>query len=165
MRERALTLTVSGREGRRLFRREPEGWKAEIASDVAFALGPGRFKLIGLVRHEHEPRVATFRRLSFDNTGQFDSTFSQTTELGEYILRAKYTLGRTGGQEWQPSAEAAFNSLVAGTELAEAFGAGPLTPVSLDRSKTRVEEVRGKALLIYSRPIGTTLGFQIAAGA
>lgn len=163
--DRQQVFALTGVEGRRVLRGGGDGWNGELGGDLGFNLGPGRLKLIALARQELEPFESTFLRGGLDGSGLYQSAFSQTTDAGEYILRGEYGLARPGGHEWQVTAEGAFNVLEAATTLSEAFGGGPLVPVSLDASNTRVEEVRGEAIVTHTRPLARALTLQLAAGA
>ncbi|HRJ01126.1 MAG TPA: TonB-dependent receptor plug domain-containing protein [Hyphomonas sp.] len=165
VRDRAQVYPVAGPEGRRVFQGVEDGWKSEIGADLEFGAGPGRLKLISLVRHKHNPVEDTFLRGGLDGSNLFQSDFRQTTDEGEYILRSEYSLKPAPGREWQASAESAFNFLEADTFLAEGFGGGALIPVVLNTSNVRVEERRFEAMLTHTRALSPRLTLQAAIGA
>lgn len=165
VRDRGKVFPVSGVEGRRIFQSVEDGWKSELGADIEFDAGPGRLKLIGLARHEHDPVTDSFLRGGLDGSNLFRSEFRQTTDEGEYILRGEYGLKTTPGREWQLSAESAFNFLEAETFLAEATGGGALIPVVLETSDVRVEERRFEAMLTHTRTLSPRVTLQAALGA
>lgn len=158
------TYPLGGVEGRRLFQFAEDEWNAEIGGDYEFGLGPGRLKLISLARHEHSPFVDRFLMGGLDGSGQYASNFAQTVDEGEYILRSEYALKTGQGHDWQISAEGAFNFLEAETSIDEAIGGGPLVPVMLDLSNTRVEERRGEVILTHGRQLTPKLNLQLSGG-
>lgn len=158
------TYPFGGVEGRRLFQGAEDEWNAELGGDYEFGFGPGRLKLIGLARHEHSPFVDRFRMGGLDGSGQYASNFEQTVDEGEYILRSEYALQTGQGRDWQISAEGAFNFLEAETALEEAIGGGPLSPVPLDLSNSRVEERRGEVILTHGRQLSPKLNLQLSGG-
>jgi hypothetical protein len=158
------TYTLGGPEGRRLFRSAEDEWNGELGGDYEFGFGPGRLKFIGLARHEHSPFVDRFLMGGLDGSGQYASNFSQTVDEGEYIARTEYALKTGQGHDWQLSAEGAFNFLEAESALEEAVGGGPLAPVMLDLSNSRVEERRGEMILTHGRQLTPKLNLQLSGG-
>ncbi|OZB14141.1 MAG: hypothetical protein B7X53_14490, partial [Hyphomonas sp. 34-62-18] len=158
------TYPLAGVEGRRLFQGAEDEWNGELGGDYEFGLGPGRLKFISLARHEHSPFVDRFYAGGLDGSGQYASNFAQTVDEGEYILRSEYALQAGKGRDWQISAEGAFNFLEAETSLDEAIGGGPLVPVMLDLSNTRVEERRGEVILTHGRQLSPKLNLQLSGG-
>ena len=158
------TYPFGGVEGRRLFQGAEDEWNGELGGDYEFGLGPGRLKFISLARHEHSPFVDRFYAGGLDGSGQYASNFAQTVDEGEYILRSEYALQTGKGRDWQISAEGAFNFLEAETSLDEAIGGGPLVPVMLDLSNTRVEERRGEVILTHGRQLTPKLNLQLSGG-
>lgn len=159
------TFPVGGPEGRRLFISSEDEWNGELGGDFEFGAGPGRLKLIGLARYEHSPYTDVFSAGNLDGTGRFDQLFLQAIDEGEYILRTEYALSTRPGVDWQVSAEGAFNSLEAETDLFEAIGGGPLVEIPLGLSNSRVEERRGEVILTHGRKLSPKLNLQISAGA
>lgn len=158
------TYPLGSVEGRRLFQFAEDEWNAEMGGDYEFGAGPGRLKFIGLVRHEHSPFVDRFYMAGLDGSGQYASNFAQTVDEGEYILRSEYALQTGKGRDWQISAEGAFNFLEAESDLAEANGGGPLLPVPLDLSNSRVEERRGEVTLTHGRQLSPKFNLQLSGG-
>ena len=142
---------------------EENGHAYEVGGDFEFALGPGRFKLIGLNRFEHEvPEtvvVTDFRDLSPDQ----GSRFAQDGEEKERIARAEYRWNG-GGADWQLSAEAAFNSLDNVSRLFQLDTLGEFIELPLPGGSARVEEDRYEVMGSYSRPLASNLSIQLSAG-
>ncbi|MFN7180260.1 TonB-dependent receptor plug domain-containing protein [Hyphomonas sp.] len=159
------TFPVGGVEGRRFFTSSEDEWNGELGGDYEFGAGPGRLKLIGLARYEHSPYTDVFRSGNLDGTGRFDQVFLQTVDEGEYILRTEYAMSTKPGVDWQVSAEGAFNTLEAETDLFEAIGGGPLVEIPLGLSNSRVEERRGEVIFTHGRKLSPKLNLQISAGA
>lgn len=141
-----------------------EGYTIEINGDYQFALGPGRLKLIGLHKYDHEPLITT-QVLSFDSGAPSTGIrLSRDSRIGETIGRAEY--GWKGGRnDWQLSFERAFNWLDQVGKLFELSPAGEFVEVDFPNGTGRVEEVRYEALGTLSRPLSPNLDLQIAAGA
>lgn len=163
--QRDARLLVSGEEQSRVITTDLDGYYADINADYAFALGPGRLKLIGVRHWEHEPLLQDliFR---FDTTGAADTgtRFSRDTRLGETILRGEY--GWKGGRnDWQLSVERAFNSLDQKGQLFELSPAGEFVEVDFPQGTGKVTEVRYEAIGTLSRPLAPNLDLQVAAGA
>ncbi len=161
----AKTFSPVNGEGRRLFEGAEDEWSAEIGADAAFGAGPGRLKLIGLLRLERSPSIDRFVRGNLNGTGLAEQDFRQTIDEGEYILRGEYRIIEASGHEWTASAEGAFNFLEAGSTLRESSGGGPLLAVPLETSNTRVEEVRSELLLGHTRAIAPDWSLQLSIGA
>ena len=139
------------------------GYQTEFNADYEFAFGPGRFKLIGLHKYDHEPLVTT-QVLSFASGAPADGTrLSRDTRIGERIGRAEYKW-KSGRNDWQFSLERAFNWLDQTGRLFELSGEGEFEEVDFANGTGRVEEVRYEALGTLSRPLGAKLDLQIAAG-
>jgi hypothetical protein len=70
---------------------EGSGYLADVNGNYEFALGPGRFKLIGLTHWEHNPFVAT-QILQFDTSGAQSqgNRFTRDSRVRETIGRAEY---------------------------------------------------------------------------
>lgn len=158
------TYPLGASEGRRLFQSAEDEWNAEIGGDYEFSAGPGRLKFIGLARYEHSPFIDRFQMAGLDGSGQYASSFAQTVDEGEYILRSEYALSAGQGRDWQISAEGAFNFLEAEAAFEEAIGGGPLVPVPLHLANSRVEERRGEVILTHGRALSPKLSLQISGG-
>ena len=141
-----------------------DGYTTEINGDYQFALGPGRLKLIGLRKFDHEPLVTT-QVLSFDSGAPSTGIrLSRDSRIGELIGRAEYGW-KTGRNDWQISLERAYNYLDQVGTLFELLPDGEFVEVDFPNGTGRVEEVRYEAMATLSRPLGPTMDLQVAAGA
>lgn len=136
----------------------------EIGGDYEFAFGPGRLKLIGLHRFEHSP-VVNASIISFeDDSPSIGSRFTQLGDEMETIGRAEYRW-KTGVNEWQLSAEGAFNSLDNVAGLFILLPDGDFEEVPLPGGTAKVTEDRAEANVSYGRPLSPTLSIQASLGA
>ena len=141
-----------------------DGYTTEVNGDYQFALGPGRLKLIGLHKFDHEPRLTT-QILSFDSGAPSTGIrLSRDSRIAELIGRAEYGW-KSGRNDWQISVERAFNSLDQVGALFELSPAGEFVQVAFPNGTGRVEEVRYEAVGTLSRPLGPRMDLQVAAGA
>ena len=81
-------------------------WNYEFGADYEFALGPGRFKAIGLRSFSHEPLIVEAVSTFSDGSPAIGERFTQTGDLGETIARGEYGWKMFGG-DWQIAGEAA----------------------------------------------------------
>lgn len=140
------------------------GYQTEINADYEFAAGPGRLKLIGLRKFDHEPLVTT-QVLSFDSGAPSTGIrLGRDTRIGELIGRAEYKW-KSGPNDWQVSLERAYNYLDQRGRLSELDAAGQFVEIPFPNGTGRVEEVRYEALGTLSRPLNSHLDLQLAAGA
>ncbi len=162
-------LEVSERTGpdqvdrvRRLATTEDEH-NYEVSGDYEWALGPGRLKLIGLHRFEHSPTVTTSILSFADGSVDTGNRFSQTGDEMETVGRAEYRL-KSGPNDWQFSAEAAFNSLdnVSGFFLLQPDGEFGEVPVPGGTAK--VTEQRYEGAVTYGRTLSPILSIQASLG-
>lgn len=140
-----------------------DGHAYEIGGDFEFAFGPGRLKLIGLQRMDHDYStdqvIATFA----DNRPPIGQFFVRDSRDLERIARAEYRF-RAGG-DWQVSGEAAFNALDTSALFGTATGGAAPVLLPFPGSAARVEEARYEGIVSYSRPLADGLTIQVAAGA
>jgi len=140
------------------------GYQTEINADYEFAAGPGRLKLIGLRKFDHEPLVTT-QVLSFDSGApSTGARLGRDTRIGELIGRAEYNW-KSGPNDWQVSLERAYNYLDQKGTFSELNSAGEFVQVPFPNGTGRVEEVRYEALGTLSRPLKPNLDLQVAVGA
>lgn len=140
------------------------GYRTEFNADYEFAAGPGRLKLIGLRKFDHEPLVTT-QVTTFDSGVPSEgSRLSRNTRIGELIGRAEYKW-RGGPNDWQLSLERAYNYLDQRGRLFELSPEGEFAETDFPNGTGRVEEVRYEALGTLSRSLGPKLDLQVAAGA
>ena len=155
---------LDGDHRRRTTITKVDGYTTEVNGDYQFALGPGRLKLIGLKKFDHEP-VVTTQVLSFDSGAPSTGIrLSRDGRIGETVGRAEYGW-KTGRNDWQISVERAFNSLDQRGRLYELSPAGEFVEVDFANGSGRVEEVRYEAIGTLSRPLSPKLDLQVAAGA
>jgi outer membrane receptor for ferrienterochelin and colicins len=154
---------VDGDDRRRTTRDSLKGYTIDISGDYAFALGPGRLKLIGLRRFDHEPLITT-QVTSFDSGAPDQGIrFSRDSRIGETIGRAEYGF-KTGKNDWQLSVERAFNSLDQRGTLSELTTGGEFVEVPFPEGTGKVTETRYEAIGTWSRPLSSKLDLQLAAG-
>jgi hypothetical protein len=147
----------------RRFTTTEEEYNYEVGGDYEWALGPGRLKLIGLHRFEHSP-VVNLSVISFaDESPSTGNRFTQTADEAETVGRAEYRL-KAGPNDWQLSAEAAFNSLdnVSGFFVLQPDGEFLEEP--LPGGTAKVTEKRYEAALTYGRTLSPTLSIQASFG-
>jgi hypothetical protein len=154
---------LDGDHRRRTTRDELKGYTIDITGDYAFALGPGRLKLIGLRRFDHEPLVTT-QVTAFDSGAPDQGIrFSRDSRIGETIGRAEYGW-KTGPNDWQLSLERAFNSLDQRGALFELSPSGEFVEVDFPQGTGKVTETRYEAIGTFSRALSSRLDLQVAAG-
>ncbi|HWH18241.1 MAG TPA: TonB-dependent receptor plug domain-containing protein [Allosphingosinicella sp.] len=147
----------------RLVRSRDRGHSYEIGGDYDFALGPGRLKLIGLNRENYQPTqtnvVTSFADLSPD-TG---NRFIRSGDLDERIGRAEYRW-KSGGADWQISAEGAFNSLDNVSQFFVLLPNGDFQEIPLPGGTAQISEDRYEMMGSYGRPLAGNLSVQLSAG-
>lgn len=140
------------------------GWSYEIGGDVDFALGPGRLKLIGLDRFNHN----NFRQTSIttveDDNPDTGNRFASIAKSGERIGRSEYRWAMLGG-DWQLDAEAAFNRLNQSASLFNLDPTGDFVEIPFPNSSGGVTEDRYESILTHSRTLVEGLSMQLGAGA
>lgn len=148
----------------RLSDRGQDQWSIELGGDYAFALGPGRLKLIGLYRVEQEDVESAFTLTDrAPDALPSGSRFLQDSDTKEIIARGEFGWG-SGASDWQVSVEGALNSLDSSGELFVRGDDGVLQPVSFDGATARIEEERVEAFLSHSRDLGGGLALQANLG-
>ncbi|WP_182911916.1 TonB-dependent receptor plug domain-containing protein [Sphingomonas cavernae] len=157
---RSFPGTVDRR--RDFYDRERE-WNYEVGGDYDFALGGGRFKLIGLRRFERSPQSQRVFLAYADGRPDTGTRFDRDTDEGESILRGEYRW-RGGSADWQVSAEGAINTLDTVATLAELDASGAFQPVPLPGGTLEIEEKRGELALSYGRAIAAGLTLQSSIG-
>lgn len=136
----------------------------EIGGDLAFNLGPGQLKLIGLLRGETEPfRVQSVFTYA-DGRPPTGDRFEQDAETRERIARAEYSW-KMGGADWQLSTEAAFNRLDSTARLFTLSPGGTFDAVPFPGGTGGVKEERYDSILSYSRKLAPDLSLQLTGGA
>lgn len=148
----------------RSVRQMGDSWNYQFGGDLAFDLGPGRLKAIGLRRFSHEPSSQTVITRLADGSDTFGDRFTQTGDLGETIARAEYTWAMLGG-DWQLSGEAAYNTLDNVAGLFTLDDSGEFVEVPFPGSTGGVAEDRYDGSISYGRPLSRTLSMQLIVGA
>ncbi len=154
---------VDGDDRHRTTRESLEGYTIDINGDYAFALGPGRLKLIGLRRFDHEPLVVT-QVTGFDSGAPDEGVrFSRDSRIGETVVRSEYGW-KSGKNDWQFTLERAFNSLDQRGKLEELSPDGEFEEVDFPEGTGKVTETRYEAIGTWSRALSSRLDLQVAAG-
>jgi outer membrane receptor for ferrienterochelin and colicins len=136
----------------------------EIGGDIAFNLGPGQLKLIGLLRGETEPFLVQSVFTYADGRPATGDRFEQDAKSSERIARAEYGW-RMGGADWQLSTEAAFNRLDSTARLFALSPGGTFDAVPFPNGTGGVKEERYESILSYSRKLAPELSLQLTGGA
>lgn len=136
----------------------------EIGGDLAFNLGPGQLKLIGLLRGETEPYRVESVFTYADGRAATGDRFEQDSDKTERIARAEYGW-KMGGADWQLSTEAAFNRLDSTARLFTLAADGDFDPVPFPDGTGGVQEDRYEAILSWSRKLAPDLSLQLTGGA
>ena len=159
-----VRIRPGGVNSARAFRERVGGYNYEIGGDFEFRLGPGRLKLIGLDRFEHEPYSQQSIFTYADGSLPTGDRYAQVADSSEKIARAEYSL-KQGGADWQLSGEAAFNKL---DNVASLFTLGPdgsFIAVPFPGGSGGVKEDRYEGILSFSRPLSSKLSLQLTGGA
>jgi len=163
-REDSVRERPGGTDRTREVRTRMRGFVYEVGGDYAFALGPGRMKLIGLRKFDHEPITSTAIVTFADSSPAVGDRFSRDGRMGEWIGRGEYGW-KTGRSDWQLSAEGAFNKLDSVSRLFLLNSAGEFEEVPFPAGSGQVSEDRYEVLLTHNRPLGPTLNLQLVGGA
>jgi hypothetical protein len=140
-----------------------DGHNYEIGGDFEFALGPGRLKLIGLDRFEHDVPDTVVVTHFADASPDVGDRFARIGDEAERIGRLEYRWNG-GGADWQVSAEAAFNSLDNVSQLFSLNTAGDFVEIPLPGGTARVEEDRYEVMGSYGLPLAPNFRIQLALG-
>src|SRR5688500_59083 len=139
------------------------GYAYEIGGDVDLALGPGRLKLIGLERFNHNRFWVNSIFIYEDGSPSTGSRFAQDADSGERIGRAEYRWDMLGGS-WQVDAEAAFNRLDQVGQLFALDTAGDWAEIPFPGGTGGVTEDRYEVILNHNRTLGSGLTLQLTGG-
>jgi hypothetical protein len=135
----------------------------EIGGDFEFKLGPGRLKLIGLDRYDHdryrEDVVLTYADGSPNTGGRYASVNTSK----EKVARAEYNWRMFNG-DWQLSGEAAFNSYDGAAHLFDLNATGGLDEIPFPGGTGGVKEDRYESILTHSRQLASNLSLQVGGG-
>ena len=157
-------LTSSGIASAREYREEETGRRYEIGADYAFVLGPGRLKLIGLLRGRRAPYSAQSVFTYADGSPETGDRYALVSRSSERIARGEYGW-KLFGADWQLSAEGAFNRLDNVAQLFELDPASGFVELPFPGGSGGVHEDRFESILSFSRPLSSKLTVQATAGA
>jgi hypothetical protein len=147
----------------RRFEQSEDEYNYEVGGDYEWALGPGRLKLIGLHRFEHSPSSQTSVISFADERSPTGNRFSQTGDETETVGRAEYRF-KAGPNDFQLSAEAAFNSIDSVGELFLLQSDGEFEQVPLPGGTAKVTEARYEGAITYGRTLSPTFSIQASLG-
>jgi len=154
---------VTGVDLLRDFDNRNRGHAYEIGGDLDFALGPGRLKLIGLERFNHNTVRADSIFIFQDASPSTGSRFAQRANSGEHIGRAEYRWDMLGGN-WQIDAEAAFNRLNQSAQLFTLDAAENFIEIPFPSGSGGVTEDRYEVILTHGRTLAKGLTMQLGVG-
>lgn len=144
-------------------RSKEDGYVWELGGDHEFATGPGRLKLIGLARtvdSTMRDEVVT----DYDDATPTDGLrFDRVGVEREAIARGEYRWKRDRN-DWQLSAEYAFNELDSRAELAILGGDGVFHPEPLPGSDAVVQEDRVELMGTWGRRLSDDRTLQVSLG-
>jgi len=157
--------TLSGpSNGTESFRDVEDGWSFEGTIDYEFSALDGRLKLIAFQRYANSPNSFTSISMFDNGDSATGSRFTQDSEEGETVIRAEQSWKSTAGSDWQLAVEGAFNFLDRIGDLALLDDAGIFQPSVLNNATSRVEELRGEAIVTHGRSLAKSLSTQISLG-
>lgn len=142
---------------------DEHGDSYELGGDYEFGLGAGRMKLIGLARGSQFPSETTVASRTPEGALISGSRFTQSGDEREWIARSEYRWTR-GRDEWQISAEGAFNSLDNTSRLFVMTNDGGFDEVPLPGGTASVEEDRYEIVGSYGRPLSSSVTLKLSAG-
>lgn len=155
--------SIAATDRLRDFHSSEDEYNFELGADYSFALGTGRFKLIGYHRYEDSPTVSLVTTTFGDDSPVAGSRFSRDADEGETIARAEYTFAGLGG-DLQWALEGVKNFLEIDSQFEETDEFGDFQPVDFDGASARVEEDRAETSITYSRALTDTLRLQLSLG-
>jgi hypothetical protein len=136
----------------------------EIGSDYEFALGPGRLKLIGLDRYDHDRYREDVLFTYVDGSPDTGGRYASVNTSREYVARAEYSWKMLGG-DWQLSGEKAYNSYNGVAHLYDLNASGGLDEIPFPGGTGGVTEDRYESILTHGRQLAKNLSLQLSAGA
>lgn len=135
----------------------------EISGDLAFPLGKGRIKLIGLESYDGGDASSRLVDMPTDGSAASGNRFDQVSDAGERIARFEYNWPMWGA-DFQLAAEAAFNRLDRSAMLFTLGPDGRFDPVPFPNASGGVREKRYESVLSMSRQLAPTLALQASIG-
>lgn len=156
-------IYASGLVRTRDFVLDDRGPKYEIGGDIAFPLGPGTLKLIGLERFERDEVSTTLIERFDDGRDPVGFRFEQTGKSGERIGRFEYGW-KMWEADWQVSGEAAFNRLNLASRLFELDPSENFVELPFPGGNGGVTEDRYEGILSISKQLTPRLSLQFTGG-
>jgi hypothetical protein len=135
----------------------------ELGGDFEFKLGPGRLKLIGLDRYDHERYREDVVFTYVDGSPSTGGRYASVGTNREKVARAEYNWKMLGG-DWQLSGEAAFNSYDGAAHLFDLAPSGELQEIPFPAGTGGVKEDRYESILTHSRQLAPNLSLQMSGG-
>lgn len=136
---------------------------SEISGDYEFALGAGRLKLIGLYSIQNNPSDTLLVTTFADESASTGSRFSRLGAETETVGRAEYRW-RSGQNDWQLSAEGAFNSLENASNLFVLLPDSTFAEIPLVGGTGEVKEDRYEGAITWGRTLNPQLALQASLG-
>ncbi|GGD99197.1 hypothetical protein GCM10011515_18820 [Tsuneonella deserti] len=154
---------VSGVPRHRDYEQHDKDWNYEIGGDFEFALGPGRLKLIGLERYDHDNYYEDVVFTKADGSPPFGGRYVNMNESGEHIGRGEYSWKMLGG-DWQLAGEAAFNRYSGVATLYDLTPDGDFVELPFSAGTGGVTEDRYEVVLTHGRQLAKNLSLQVGLG-
>ncbi len=138
-------------------------WHYEIGGDFEFKLGPGRLKLIGLERYDHDNYREDVTFIRADGSPSTGGRYVNRNESGEHIGRGEYSWKMLGG-DFQLAAEAAFNRYNGVASIYDLEPDGSYTEIPFPAGTGGVTEDRYEVVLTHGRQLASNLSLQLGIG-
>ena len=135
----------------------------EISGDYELAIGPGRLKLIGLHNIEHNPSDTLLVTAFADGAAATGNRFLRVGDEAETVGRAEYRW-RGGANDWQLSAEGAFNSLDNASNLFVLLPDSTFAEIPLVGGTGGVTESRYEGAITWGRSVSPRVALQASVG-
>jgi hypothetical protein len=135
----------------------------EIGGDFEFALGPGRLKLIGLDRYDHDRYREDVVFIYADGSPNTGGRYASVSTNKEQVARAEYNWKMLHG-DWQLSGEAAFNSYDGAARLFDLDPSGDFVEIPFPAGTGGVTEDRYETILTHGRQLAKNLSLQLGGG-
>lgn len=136
---------------------------SEISGDYEFGLGAGRLKLIGLHSDQHNPSDTLLVTTFADGAASTGNRFLRVGDEAETVGRAEYRW-RGGQNDWQLSAEGAFNSLNNASNLFVLLPDSAFAEIPLAGGTGEVSEDRYEGAITWGRALNAQLALQASLG-
>jgi hypothetical protein len=140
------------------------GYVASATGDVAFKVGPGELKLIGVDSYEHAPSTSVQTDDYASGAPSTGSFFGRDSRISETIGRAEYHW-KLGAEDWRLSLERAYNKLDQRASSGDLTPAGIFDAAPYPQGSGIVAEERYEGIASLSRPLGGNVNMQMVGGA